>query len=79
MTRATYRFREHTIGPDRRPEAERTKAEMQCKPCGKGSEASEQFTDGTAWAVDHLKANPGHLEYRELIIRPYRFEPGDWQ
>jgi hypothetical protein len=52
---------------------------MKCKTCGETSEKAEEFEDGMAWAVQHLKANPGHLEYREHITRPYRFEPGEWQ
>ncbi|MEV0639428.1 hypothetical protein AB0I77_31740 [Streptomyces sp. NPDC050619] len=81
MTRAVYRFREYTISPDQRPEAEPITAAMQCKACGEISEKAEdeEFADGTAWAVQHLKANPGHLEYREHITRPYRFEPGAWR
>ncbi|QAX94049.1 hypothetical protein SEA_EURATIS_54 [Streptomyces phage Euratis] len=79
MTRATYRFRDHTLTVDDRPEAEPLKHSMGCKACGESSEASEKPEDGSAWAVDHLKSNPGHLEYRAQITRPYRFEPGDWQ
>lgn len=79
MTRAVYRFREYAISPDQRPEAEPVTAAMQCKACGEASEETEEFADGTAWAVRHLKTNPGHLEYREHITRPYRFEAGAWQ
>ncbi|MFY1676576.1 MULTISPECIES: hypothetical protein [unclassified Streptomyces] len=79
MTRAVYRFREYTIGPDLRPEAEPTTSAMRCMTCGETSGRAEESDDGTAWAVKHLKANPDHLEYREHITRPYRFEPGAWQ
>ncbi|MGC9538367.1 hypothetical protein [Streptomyces sp. UG1] len=79
MTRAVYRFREHTIRPDRRLEAEPITSAMECQACGETSGKAEGFMDGTAWAVDHLKSNPGHLEYQEHITRPYRFEPGAWQ
>ncbi|NGO11050.1 hypothetical protein G5C60_26480 [Streptomyces sp. HC44] len=67
------------------PDVERTGAEpttfhMQCKAdgCTAISEMSGKATDGTAWAEAHLKANPTHLEYREVITRPYIAEPGDW-
>lgn len=80
MTRATYRFREHTLRPDtERPDADPILFAMECKGCGDNSDGSESAEDGTEWAADHLKANPGHLTYREHITRPYRFEPGAWQ
>ncbi|GGW15460.1 hypothetical protein GCM10018980_38480 [Streptomyces capoamus] len=76
MTRATYRFREHTLTPDTdKP----TLHAMECQACGQASTGSADPTDGTRWAADHLKANPGHLTYQEHIERSYRFEPGAWQ
>ncbi|WP_369189337.1 hypothetical protein [Streptomyces sp. R08] len=77
MVRATYRFREHTLTPA--PDDEPTSSALACKGCGEASEPSTDATDGTAWAADHLKANPGHLTYREIITRSYRFKPGAWQ
>ncbi len=79
MTRATYRFREHTLTVDDRPDAEPLRHSMECKACGEISDASENPEDGSDWAVGHLKSNPGHLDYRARITRPYRFEPGEWQ
>ncbi|KUN94036.1 hypothetical protein [Streptomyces caeruleatus] len=79
MARATYRFREHTLRPDTAQDAEPTNYAMQCKHCGDSSKGSESQTDGSEWATAHLKANPGHLAYTEVIGRSYRFEPGDWQ
>ncbi len=35
--------------------------------------------DSVAWTVTHLKASPDHLDYREHITRPYRFEPELWR
>jgi hypothetical protein len=78
MTRATYRFREHTLTPDRTEDAEPSLYAMECKGCGQSSDGSESQADGSDWATGHLKANPGHLTYREVITRPYRFEPGEW-
>jgi len=75
MTRATYRFREHTLRPNT---AERPLFAMQCKSCGQSSDGSEKAEEGTEWAADHLKATPGHLDYSEHITRSYRFEPGEW-
>lgn len=75
MTRATYRFREHTLRPD---PAERTQFAMECKICGQSSEGSVKVEESADWAADHLKENPGHLRFRERITRSYRFEPGEW-
>ncbi|WP_313956503.1 hypothetical protein [Streptomyces sp. SAJ15] len=77
--RATYRFREYTIGLDRRPQAEPHSFTMQCADCGDHSAPHGSGEGGTEWAVAHLKAHPGHLAYREIITRPYRFEPGVWR
>ncbi|WFB10368.1 hypothetical protein LRS74_27520 [Streptomyces sp. LX-29] len=79
VRRSVYRFRDYTIQPDRRPEAEAYSFTMQCAECGEFSEPFSGGADGTAWAVTHLKSNTSHLAYREIITRPYRFEPGAWQ
>ncbi|WP_171112289.1 MULTISPECIES: hypothetical protein [Streptomyces] len=78
MTRATYRFREHTLTPDTGSEAGPVLFAMECKGCGDSSDGSNDQGDGSAWAAGHLRANPGHLTYREVITRSYRFEPGEW-
>ncbi|WP_431042512.1 hypothetical protein ACQUSR_11700 [Streptomyces sp. P1-3] len=77
-TRGRFRFREHVIGPDRRPEAEPHTYRMQCATCEESGPITGDCEDGTEWAVRHLKANPHHLAYREHITRPYRAEPGAW-
>ena len=76
--RGVFRFREHTLRPDRRPEAVPVTFTMYCGMCGAMGPTAEAGGNGTAWAVEHLKDNPAHLDYRELITRPYRFEPGAW-
>ena len=73
-----YRFREYNLGPDRRPEAEAHTFTMQCTVCDENGPTSENGEDGTAWAAQHLKANPGHRTYREHITRPYVAQPGPW-
>ncbi|MEU9609574.1 hypothetical protein [Streptomyces sp. NPDC048057] len=78
MARSTYRFREHALGPDTSPDAEPFLHAMECKECGSSSDTSEESGHGSVWAVAHLKAHPGHLTYRAYIMRPYRFEPGEW-
>lgn len=42
------------------------------------SPAYRDAGQGPAWAVRHLKANAGHLDFRERVTRPYTFEPGAW-
>ncbi|WP_260867960.1 hypothetical protein [Streptomyces sp. SAJ15] len=79
VRRSVYRFRDYTIQPDRRPDAEPHSFTMQCAECGDFSGPFSSGEDGTAWAVTHLKANTSHVAYREIITRPYRFEPGAWQ
>jgi hypothetical protein len=78
LARGVYRFREHILGPDRRPEAEPVTFTMRCATCDASGPASVSGEDGTAWAVTHLKAQPDHVDYREHIVRPYRAEPGAW-
>ncbi|WP_455752465.1 DUF7848 domain-containing protein [Streptomyces albus] len=31
-----------------------------------------------SWATRHLKRNPEHFTFREIVTRPYRFVPGAW-
>ena len=76
--RHTYRFRGHTIAPDRRPEALPITFQMHCASCYAVGPVSTDGEDGTKWAVEHLRTNAGHLDYREHITRSYRAEAGAW-
>jgi hypothetical protein len=78
MTRATFRFREHTLSPDKVSEPVLYAMECKTAGCRQTSEASEDPGAGSDWATAHLKANPEHTAYREKITRAYRFHPGDW-
>lgn len=79
MTRALYRFREHWIAPDCKPDAEPWTFAMECAVCEQSSSTSEETDRAQEWAAGHLKANPEHFTYRERVTRPYRAEPGPWQ
>jgi hypothetical protein len=79
VTRATYRFREHTVVPDERPEAPPMTFAMQCIVWGLFSPKTEDAEDGSGWAVAHLNENAGHLDYIAHATRPYLFEAGAWQ
>lgn len=61
MSRAIYRLREHTLTPDTGPESDPWQYAMECKGCGQRGESTGSAEDGTAWAAEHLKANPGYL------------------
>jgi hypothetical protein len=76
--RGVFRLREYTLGPDRRPDAMPVMFEMHCASCYAVGPVSTDGEDGTAWAVAHLKANPGHLDYREHVTRSYRAVAGAW-
>ncbi|MFJ8394347.1 hypothetical protein [Streptomyces sp. NPDC094144] len=75
MTRALYRYANHTLRPDVAEDADPVLFVMECKACEERSEGSEDPADGSRWAVPHLKENEGHEEYREIITRHYRFTP----
>ena len=79
MTCATYRFREFLLVSDTEPDAEPLTYAMQCAVCEQTGDRSEDQADAQSWTTRHLKANPEHFTYRELITRPCRFEPGAWQ
>lgn len=79
MTRATYRFRDYTIGPDTEPDAEPVRHRMECAVCDAVGPPAETADAASPWMVAHLKAFPEHLTYRELISRPYRAVPGAWR
>ncbi|UED85698.1 hypothetical protein [Streptomyces profundus] len=79
MTRRSYRFRQYTLKPDERADAERTLFVMECLSCGFFGTKGEDAEEGSEWAVEHVKHHPDHLTYREHITRPYQFEPGEWQ
>ena len=76
--RRTFRFREHTIGPDRRPEAAPVTYEMHCAPCYTAGPVATDAEDGTTWAVEHLKKNWDHLDYRKHVTCSYQAEAGAW-
>ncbi|MFF8813507.1 DUF7848 domain-containing protein [Streptomyces pactum] len=78
MSRARYRFRNHTIGPDLRPEAEPHTLTMRCTTCDAAGPTAGTADPGTEWAGGHLKAHPSHLDYRETVTRPYRAVAGEW-
>ncbi|MBB1246840.1 hypothetical protein GL263_25295 [Streptomyces durbertensis] len=79
MVRATYRFREYGIGPDREPDAEPMTFAMRCAVCGQRGPTCERPEESAAWITAHLREHPHHLSYRETVRRSYRAVPGEWR
>lgn len=79
MTRASYRFRAYTVEPDLSPSAEPVTFTARCAECEATGPTAGTSDAACGWIVVHLKAEPGHLRYRELISRPYRAVAGAWQ
>ncbi|MFD9069477.1 DUF7848 domain-containing protein [Streptomyces lasiicapitis] len=73
-----YRLREHTIAPNREPDAEPITRSMECIACGETSPVSEGHVEPQDWVLGHVRENPAHLDYREHITLPYRVERGAW-
>ncbi|MGP3991460.1 DUF7848 domain-containing protein [Streptomyces sp. 3N207] len=78
MTRVTFRLREFRLVPDTEPDAEPVTFTMQCAVCDQTASPHTSQSVPHNWVTRHLKENPEHLTYREIITRPYRFEPGAW-
>ncbi|CAL9417561.1 MULTISPECIES: DUF7848 domain-containing protein [Streptomyces] len=78
MTRATYRFREFRLVPDAEPDAEPVSFTMQCAVCGRTAAPHTSRSVPRSWATRHLRRNPEHFTFREIVTRPYRFVPGAW-
>lgn len=77
--RGVFRFREYTLTPDRRRDAEPVMYQMRCASCDASGPDSADATDGTMWALQHLKRNPTHLDFREHVTRSYRAKAGAWR
>ncbi|WP_078610662.1 MULTISPECIES: DUF7848 domain-containing protein [Streptomyces] len=65
--------------PDTEPDAEPLTFAIPCAVCEQTGEPSDDHGVAHAWATGHLKANPEHFIYREIITRPCRFKPGAWK
>lgn len=78
MTRAVYRFRNYRIEPDHSDDAEPIVYFVQCAACEATGPLEDGSDDATIWIVAHLKAEPAHVRYREVITRPYRAVALEW-
>ncbi|ARX85617.1 hypothetical protein SMD44_05081 [Streptomyces alboflavus] len=78
MMGTDYRPREHTIAPNREPDAEPITRSMECMACGATSPVSEGHVEPQDWILGHIRGFPAHLDYREHVTLPYRVRPGQW-
>ncbi|WP_409235633.1 hypothetical protein [Streptomyces sp. PA5.6] len=83
MTRSLISEVTWHLAPDREPDAEPITRQMVCVVCeddGKGPDATsapfEDSEDGVlaaqAWVFAHVRRNPCHHTFREVICRPWR-------
>ncbi|MFD6432344.1 hypothetical protein [Streptomyces venezuelae] len=83
MTRSLISEVTWRLAPDHEPDAEPITRQMVCVVCeddGKGPGAtSAPFEDGEdgvlasqAWVFTHVRQNPCHHTFREVICRPWR-------
>ncbi|MFD5699444.1 DUF7848 domain-containing protein [Streptomyces lasiicapitis] len=73
-----YRPREHTIAPNREPDAEPITWSAECMACSATSPVSEDHVETQDWILKHVRDFPAHLDYREHVTLPYRVRPGRW-
>ncbi len=79
MSRANYRFRDHTLTPDKEPDAEPLTYTFQCAVCDTNGPTDTEPDTASHWTFRHLKEHPEHFTYRSLVTLPYRITPGAWQ
>ncbi|MFH8793861.1 hypothetical protein [Streptomyces sp. NPDC017941] len=73
-----HRLREHTITPNREPDAEPVTRAAECMTCGEKSPVSEDHVEPQKWILGHVRDHPAHLDYREHVTLPYRVQRGKW-
>ncbi|MBH1936639.1 hypothetical protein I5Q34_20555 [Streptomyces sp. AV19] len=61
-----------TVEPDREPDAKRPTYAQECDVCGEGSPRSADEDEATQWIFQHVKTNPSHNSYTEIVKRGWR-------
>jgi hypothetical protein len=84
VTRSVMRFVNWTLRPDMEPDAPPITHRFRClgeaedgTPCGAVSEASEDFTTARDWVFAHVREQPEHRSFAEVIDRPWLVYPSD--
>ena len=76
MSGRIYRFRNFALIPDNEPDAEPAEFAFQCAVCNEVGPTEEDREEVSRWTFQHLASNPEHYTYREILILPYRMQPG---
>ncbi|WKK22737.1 hypothetical protein QZH56_28870 [Streptomyces olivoreticuli] len=71
-TRAVVRWKDWTVQPDNEPDAKPHTYAQECDVCGEGSARSIAQEAGTLWILEHVKANPSHSSYTQIVKRGFR-------
>ncbi|MEU4211197.1 hypothetical protein AB0F13_14585 [Streptomyces sp. NPDC026206] len=71
-TRAVVRRADWTVQPDDEPDAKPHTYAQECDLCGEGSTRSTDQEAGTLWILEHVKTNPSHNSYTQIVKRGFR-------
>ncbi|MDK1472257.1 hypothetical protein QNO07_02245 [Streptomyces sp. 549] len=76
--RRVFRFVDWTLRPDQDDDAPPLTHRFRClsltdddTECGAESDKHTDPLDAQAWTFEHLRANPEHTSYAEVIERPW--------
>ncbi|WP_171163481.1 hypothetical protein [Streptomyces sp. I05A-00742] len=61
-----------TVQPDGEPDAKPLTYAQECDLCGEGSARSTTQESGTLWILEHVRTNPSHSSYTEIVKRGWR-------
>ncbi|MFC5719965.1 hypothetical protein ACFP1Z_07235 [Streptomyces gamaensis] len=70
--RSVIKLVDWTVEPDREPDAKPYTYAMECDVCCEGSPRSTDPQSGCVWILGHVKTNPSHHSYTEIIKRGWR-------
>ncbi|MFI0912887.1 DUF7848 domain-containing protein [Streptomyces abikoensis] len=71
-TRAVITHADWTVQPDHEPDARPHTYAQECDLCGEGSTRSTDQEAGTLWILEHVRTNPSHHSYTQIVKRPFR-------
>ncbi|GGP68751.1 DUF7848 domain-containing protein [Streptomyces abikoensis] len=70
-TRAVITHADWTVRPDPEPDAKPHTYAQECEVCGEGSPRSTGQEAGSVWILEHVRANPSHHSYTQIVKRPF--------
>ncbi|MFF4220673.1 DUF7848 domain-containing protein [Streptomyces nondiastaticus] len=71
-TRAVIRQVDWTVQRDEEPDAKPRTYARECDVCGEGSPRTTDPDAAAEWILGHVRTNPSHNSYTEIIKRPWR-------